>query len=122
MIGETNLALGHGQQFPFHRLSIDASYRRELYKPSIINDNNFQNEGTPKRHTAEIGEGIAIPEGSQLRNDVSKTGFKDDYPVCWIAERRHAPGPTGRVKVQNSSNLTGTASLPERTFPASSVV
>ena len=44
------------------------------------------------------------------------------YEVCWIAERRHAPGPTGRVKVQNSSNLTGTASLPERTFPASSVV
>jgi len=44
------------------------------------------------------------------------------YPACWIAERRHAPGPTGRVNVQNSSNLTGTASLPERTFPASSVV
>ena len=44
------------------------------------------------------------------------------YEVCWIAERRHAPGPTGRVKVQNSSNLTGTVSLPERTFPALSVV
>ena len=49
-------------------------------------------------------------------------GGSHAYEICWIAERRHPPGPTGRVNVQNSSNFTGTVSLPERTFPASSVV
>ena len=122
MIGETNLAWEHGQQFSFHRLPSDLSCGQALYKSSIINNNRVWNEMPQKRYTAGIDGGFDGPRGSQLRNDVSKTGFEDVYPVCWIAERRHAPGPTGRVKVQNSSNLTGTASLPERTFPVSSVV
>ena len=43
--------------------------------------------------------------------------------ACCIAERRHAPGPTGRVKVQNSSNFTGSVRFPSTSWvPLSSVV
>ena len=44
------------------------------------------------------------------------------YAACWIALRRQGLGPTGRVKVQNSSNFTGSARLPSTTWPLSSVV
>ena len=122
MIGGNKSRLGAWQQFPFHRLFVVFSYRKVLCNKLILNNIKllallFQE----KLATGNRGGFVSL-EGSQLRNDVSKTGFEDGYLDCWIADRRHVPGPTGRVKVQNSSNLTGTVSLPERTFPASSVV
>jgi non-homologous end joining protein Ku len=44
------------------------------------------------------------------------------YAACWIALSRQGLGPTGRAKVQNSSNFTGSTRLPSSTWPPSSVV
>jgi hypothetical protein len=37
--------------------------------------------------------------------------------ACWMALSLQALGPTGRVKVQYSSNLTGSLRLPSTTWP-----
>ena len=37
--------------------------------------------------------------------------------ACWMALSLQALGPTGRVKVQYSSNLTGSVRLPSTTCP-----
>src|SRR6266545_2270767 len=53
----------------------------------------------------------------------AKPPFRVFYADCWIAESRQGLGPTGRTKVQNSSNFTGSVGLPSSTcVPASSVV
>ena len=45
------------------------------------------------------------------------------YCACWMAESFQAFFPTGRVKVQYSSNFTGSVRLPDRTcFVDSSIV
>ena len=37
--------------------------------------------------------------------------------ACWMALSLQALGPTGRTKVQNSSNFTGSVRLPSTTCP-----
>ena len=59
---------------------------------------------------------------SARRSTRGPSRTRTDRYSCWIADSFQAPGPTGRVSVQYSSNFTGAASLPDSTFPASSVV
>ncbi len=44
------------------------------------------------------------------------------YSAWWMPESCQEPPPTGRVYVQNSSNLTGSVLLPEITSPDSMIV